>query len=290
MKCWANISSLGHFLETIALISENWKRSPEEELWFRAEDESHYPTRLQPGLYRPRQGIGPRKSVQELLSLEYRLYEEFGRCAGQLSPSDAAAIDEEWDSYFLMQHHGVPTRLLDWTDGALVCLHFAIRGKPLVPTTDSFVYVLDPYWLIDLFDNHLDRAHAVGRWKKYCRKRVLKDRDEDDWDRLYLPFGSDDPDRPLEDMPKIPLLWDSPHLTRRIAAQRSRFLIFGTDREFLTTVEAQHESRLNSICIDKSAIPRIRQELRAAGITESVVYPDLDGLGRELKQQWELER
>ena len=290
MKSWENISSIGHFLETIAFVSENWKRSSDEELWFRAEDESHYPTRLQPGLYRPRQGIGPRKSVQELLSLEYDLYEEFGRCAAQLSPSDAAAIDEEWDSYFLMQHHGVPTRLLDWTDGALICLHFAIRRKPLVPTTDSFVYVLDPYWLIDLLDSHLDRARAMGRWKKYCRKRTLKDRDENDWDRLYLPFGPDDPGRPLENMPEIPLLWDSPHLTRRIAAQRSRFLIFGTDREFLTTVEGHPESRLDSIRIDKSVIPRIRQELRAAGITESVVYPDLDGLGRELKQQWELER
>ena len=133
MKCWANISSLGHFLETIAFISENWKRSPEEELWFRAEDESHYPTRLQPGLYRPRQGIGPRKSVQELLSLEYGLYEEFGRCAGQLSPSDAAAIDEEWDSYFLMQHHGVPTRLLDWTDGALGLLAFRDQREAFGP-------------------------------------------------------------------------------------------------------------------------------------------------------------
>jgi len=91
-------------------------------------------------------------------------------------------------------------------------------------------------------------------------------------------------------MPKIPLLWDSPHLTRRIAAQRSRFLVTGSDPDFLATIEADQDSRLESILIERNAIPKIRQELRDAGITESVVFPDLDGLGRELKQQWELER
>jgi len=31
---------------------------------------------------------------------------------------------------------------------------------------------------------------------------------------------------------------------------------------------------------------QMRQELRDCGITESVIYPDLDGLGREMKQLW----
>jgi hypothetical protein len=34
----------------------------------------------------------------------------------------------------------------------------------------------------------------------------------------------------------------------------------------------------------KSWQPR---ELRDSGVTESVIYPDLDGLGREMKQLWE---
>jgi len=64
-----------------------------------------------------------------------------------------------------MQHHGVPTRLLDWTDGSLISLHFAIKGKPLVPANDSMIYILDPYWLIDLLDDHLDRGsyRALGK-------------------------------------------------------------------------------------------------------------------------------
>jgi len=30
----------------------------------------------------------------------------------------------------------------------------------------------------------------------------------------------------------------------------------------------------------------IRYELRDAGVTESVIFPDLDGLGREIQQRW----
>jgi len=290
MKTCGSVGSLSGFLAIVGDFRKRWEIVGDSELWFRAERAAHYQTRLQPGLYRPRSSSGVRRPVQELLSLEFKLYEEFGRCAAQLSPSDSDAIDDEWNSYFLMQHHGVPTRLLDWTDGSLISLHFALRDQPLVPMDDSLIYVLDPYWLMDLLDGHRDRAEAVGRWKRYCRSRVQKDKDEEDWDRLYLPFGADDPKEPLQNMPKIPLLWDSPHLTRRIAAQRSRFLISGSDPDFLAAIEADDNSRLESILIEKSVIPAIRQELRDAGVTESVVFPDLDGLGRELKQRWELGR
>jgi FRG domain len=263
---------------------------PSHELWFRAEDADHSSTRLQPGLYRPTKRSKLGKSVQKMLSLECELYEEFGRCASQLSPADAQSIDDEWDSYFLMQHHGVPTRLLDWSDGDLISLHFAVKGKTLAASSDSIIYMLDPYWLMRQLDKHPDRKDAERRWKEYWHKKRPADTDEDDWDRLYLPFGADNPKEPLLNMPALPLLWDSPRVTRRIAAQRSRFMVFGTDPFYLATIERRANSRLVPVTLPKGAISRIRQELRDAGITESVVYPDLDGLGRELKQRWESER
>jgi hypothetical protein len=281
--------SLGEYLSTVGRIRKRWNVPQHLELWFRAEDTLHRKTHLQPGVYRQRES-GLRKSVDKLLEIENDLYEEFGRCATQLSQSDTDSIDDEWDSYFLMQHHGAPTRLLDWSDGALIALHFAVRDKPMPPKSGSIIYVLDPYWLIRLLKHHPDRKDAENRWKAYLAKEKPTDMDEDDWERLYLPSDEDDVKEPLLKTPETPMLWDSPHVTRRVAAQRSRFMIFGTDPLWLVKMEKNKNSLMSSISIPRGSINRIRQELKDAGITESVVYPDLDGLGRELKQIWSARR
>jgi hypothetical protein len=278
-------TSLGQYFSIVSRIRTRWHIPKKDELWFRAEDARHRKTHLQPGLYRPRDS-GKRKSIPNLLALENDLYDEFQRCATQLSDVRSNGDDWEWDSYFLMQHHGVPTRLLDWSDGALIALHFAIKDKPMSPKTGSIIYVLDPYWLLDELDKHPDRENAKHRWKEYLVSDNATSSSEDEWERLYLPSDEDDATNPLLATPAIPLLWDSPHVTRRVAAQRSRFMIFGADPSWLAGLLKRRFSRLTPITIPAGSINRIRQELRDAGVTESVVFPDLDGLGRELKQIW----
>jgi hypothetical protein len=279
-------NSVGQYLNVVDRIRQQWKVDKHLELWFRAEDLRHYDTRLQPGLYRPRED-GKRKSVNELLEIDNDLYIEFDRCATQLSLADADAVDDEWDSYFLMQHHGVPTRLLDWSDGSLIALHFVVNKKKRIPESGSVVYVLDPHWLNRLLYKHPDRKDAIKRWKRYVRKHH-GDYDEDEWERLYLPAEKDEIKHKQLKTPVTPMLWDLQHVTRRIAAQRSRFMIFGTDPLWLVNLSKQRGSRLMEIKIPKKAIDDIRRELKDAGITESVVYPDFDGLGRELKQVWDM--
>ena len=45
-----------------------------------------------------------------------------------------------------MQHHGCPTRLLDWTEGALTALYFVVQ-KLAQDDVDGIVYSFDPYEL-----------------------------------------------------------------------------------------------------------------------------------------------
>jgi hypothetical protein len=278
--------SLDDYLATVRLTRDDWDVPAHHELWFRAESAEYHKTRLQPGLYRPRVD-GKRESVKTLLKLENDLYREFGRCATQLA--DLKLGDDDWDPYFLMQHHGVPTRILDWTDGALIALHFAVRGKSEPATNGSIIYVLDVWWLVKYLEKHPDRKNAIRRWKKYNKNHPY-DTSEDDWDSLYLPMDEEDEEEPLLATPNVPLLWDSPHVTRRVAAQRSRYMIFGIDPLWLSALAGKNDSHILEIEIPGDSIAPIKQELRDAGITESVIFPDLDGLGRELRQLWELRR
>lgn len=280
--------SLGKYFSTVSKVRSHWKTSATKELWFRAEDVRYRPTRLQPGLFRPSRP-GTRKPISALLRLENDLYEEFMRCAPQFSESKADEDEWEWDAYFLMQHHGVPTRILDWSDGALIALHFAVREKPVPPASGSIIYILDPDWLSSYLKEQPDRKDLESRWKRYAETDPHNEY-EDDWPRLYLPCDEDDEKNPLLATPRIPMLDDAPHINRRFAAQRSRFMLFGSDPLWILSLAQKKDSRFAAITVPRNAIETIRQELKDAGVTESVVYPDLDGLGRELKQVWESQR
>ena len=119
------IDSISAFLKEVRHARENWRLANKNELWFRGESRDHQETLLRPELYRPRKSKALR-NVEDLLDIEVDLHEEFQRCADQFRSEELDPIYWQWDTYFLLQHHGGATRLLArlvgrCVDGAPFC-------------------------------------------------------------------------------------------------------------------------------------------------------------------------
>ena len=84
------------------------------------------------------------KIAEHSANEENYLLQSFRRQAGGLANVPPRGHTDLW--LFIAQHYGVPTRLLDWTEGALHALYFAInRGN-----SNPRLYMLNPRNLNDL--------------------------------------------------------------------------------------------------------------------------------------------
>ena len=132
---------------------------------------------------------------------------------------------------------------------------------------NAAVWMLDPSWLNrqTLRDTYLSGV-MLPEWKE-----------TDPW----FP-------RPFEEAlhPKMPLAIDPPHVARRVSVQRSHFTIHGTDRNALDKIVETKDSRLVKIVIPKEAVVSVLDDLETLGILETTVFPDLEGLSRELVRKW----
>jgi hypothetical protein len=118
------ITSIENFIEMLRADSTSW--NPMEPKWFRGEPRGLTP--LLPTLYR-----------EGLAAFENPLLQMFrSRASGYHDVVPDVERTDQW--LFLARHAGVPTRLLDWTEGALIGLHFALQENEKEPV----VWMLNP--------------------------------------------------------------------------------------------------------------------------------------------------
>lgn len=159
----------------------------------------------------------------------------------------------EWDWVFLMQHHHVPTRLLDWSESPLAAVWFALSSES---EEDSAIWCLDPLALNQ-------QAKLRGRWQSEL-----------------LAFGRDDildnylPDRQKDGAGQVPIAAIASRQFRRIAAQQGNFTISHAESDPIENVgDSNHCWRL---IIPLEAKEKLRAELATLRYTELQLFPDLD--------------
>ena len=254
-------TSLPNYMQTV----QDLQRRAGHALWFRGSGNIAHA--LEPSLYRHPTS----KKPLELQLLERQLMTRFRQ---RSLPYHSRNLSDDWEALFFMQHYGVPTRLLDWTENSLVALHFAlmsssIGGRSGKPKT-AIIWVLNPHLWNERSLQHLSYQGgplAPG----------------DAGLKGYAPA----------DLPGVvadfPVCLYGAYNSPRIAAQQGVFTIFGTSGDSMQSLVKNGTFPLKAfsgIAIHPSRISRMRTALLNQGITESVVFPDLEGLARETKRHF----
>ena len=170
------------------------------------------------------------------------------------------------------QHHGLPTRLMDWTYSPLAALHFATSREDITGMNQHDAVV----WAIDITEmNTLLPA-------KY--QKVLND------ERAYL-FTIDMLDRVAKDLTTYDndmgedgiVLLEPPSIDQRIINQYSYFSIIPSRVEDIEQFLDEKTTRTVKYILDKEIRWQIRDMLDQCNVNERTIYPGLDGLASWIK-------
>lgn len=200
-----------------------------------------------------------------------------------------------WEELAIAQHHGLPTRFMDWTTNPLVALYFAVRNTN-GRSTDSAVYVLisNPKRYADLKRGQVAQVKPVADAATESATTL-----DDD---AYADFSTDDTTQlaptadttaatdstelnadvgPLE-LPtpfKISenIIYDPPHVSPRIRAQDG--VLLACWQPMLPLDEKDYLE----IVIKQAAHEDIRRRLDQYGVFDKQLFPDLDGIAKWLK-------
>lgn len=211
-------------------------------------------------------GTNPPHTKADLEEHVLRNYIRYSR------PHVRSNTSNDWEELFSAQHHGVPTRLLDWTYSPLVAAFFATRP------CDG--------------DEH-ERAVWRLDWQKIHRRfrfpsLALFQRD---LDALFDEGGRTSPwqlfmrDR---EAPPFACLVEPPSLDERIVAQAAVFTLcsdkWHSFDEFLR-VHGLADS-LTKYVIRSNSVAKIRDQLDLVGVDERRLFPDLDGVAAAIRRYY----
>ena len=178
-----------------------------------------------------------------------------------------------WHWLALAQHHGLPSRMLDWTYSPLVALHF-VTELPTAFGEDGVV------WCVDY--------HRAKRSLPAPLLDVLEREASDVFtpELLADAVASLDDLRQMGDTPAL-LFLEPPSLDQRIVTQYALFsLLTHPEADMQAWVDA-HPELCKRVVIPASIKWEIRDKLDQANVNERVLYPGLDGLCRWLRRYYE---
>jgi len=230
------IESLSDFIKKIDQIKRSSEKAGNNaDLLFRGQRQDH---ELRPKLARLHLN-------GNILNIEKLMLDEFRRACLPLVDHQP---ENNWDLLALAQHHGLPTRLLDWTYSGLVALWFAVQKIPEAEN-DGVVWILNAH-TADYRDTDKLADPLLNKVTKIFRSRVISKRISAQSGAFTVHKINDD----------------------------NKIVSFETHREF--------KEKLTKLLIPAKEFANIRKSLKVMGINHLTVFPDIDGLCQHLERRF----
>jgi hypothetical protein len=266
------IHTLYGFIEEILKIRDAWTedRDNTEDLWFRGVARGSYP--LLPGAY------WRKECDEDSLFLSFKT-------AAPSYVQNRPANDWEW--YFLAQHYGLPTRLLDWTESPLTALYFALadnNGYCASPITDDppAVWMMDPA--------HLNRmTHSLPAGYLFVPGYSALEY----WLPARCGRGKEvkaiEPQSDFRDNSKPVAIFPTRY-NPRLVAQRGVFTVHGIDEIPIDSVFASASidgtPSIARLLIDPTQCERLLRDLSAIGVNRTGLFPEPSSVASDLMRQY----
>lgn len=177
-----------------------------------------------------------------------------------------------WNWLAIAQHHGLPTRLLDWTYSPFVAMHFA--------TSNITKYEADGViWCVDFV-----RIHEMLP-DKFRRKLQEEGSNVFTVEMLSsLALSLEEFDRSSEE--HFVLFFEPPSMDDRIVNQFALHSVISSSMAILNDVLTKYPRVYKRVIIPSALKWEIRDKLDQANINERVMFPGLDGLAEWLTRHY----
>lgn len=186
----------------------------------------------------------------------------------------------DWQTYYLAQHQGVPTRLLDWTESFCAALYFAFDGwdGEMIPC----IWICRPERL-NLYSIKWEGVVTpennaqLTAWTPQGIERHSCDKANDDSNCIY------DNELPIAIYPK--------RLEGRIHSQQGMFTVHGRRTcslpDIVSGLGNDPGSVFSRIDLVEFQKKQVKDDLRMLGIRRSTIYPDISNFVADLKDAFD---
>ena len=209
---------------------------------------------------------------QQARIIEPSILRNFTKYAAIAEPIIETSV---WRQMILGRHHGLPTRLLDWSYSPLIALNFSVTEPDLRDMEEHDCLV----WRIDMNELHAKLPPKYQAIRRGAKSTVFTVDMLNEAAPTLQQYDADMGDHSV-------VIIEPPSIDPRIVNQYSLFSVIPSDMEDIEGFLAAQTQRTEKYIIRKELRWRVRDMLDQLNINERIVYPGLDGLSTWLARYY----